>query len=166
MLTHSLCVKMNLSIWFVTPWPPLPIHQHAMDSCSQGIQALQLVPDPPCCCQVFPLSALDIGTQKIYTSFQTLTRCPAQSIALISSAELFYRYDRNVDDKIRAQTQFHVALGTLPFCCSGRGRQIQEYQQLCYSLLSQEVIPLPLYHHNVHHSKSVGMNLFFFLLYL
>lgn len=97
---------------------------------------------------------------------KVLTKCAAQSIALISNAELFYRSDVNEHDKIRAQTQFHVTLSTLPFCCSGRGRQRQEYQQLCYSLLSQEVIPLLLYNHNVYHSKSIEVNLFFLLLYL
>lgn len=135
MLTHSHCVTMHLSIWFLTPWPCLPIHQHAMDSCSRGTQTLQLVPDPPCSCQVFLLLFLTQEDKGFILLSKILTRCPAQSIVLTSNTDLFYRYDMN-EHKIRAQTQFHVTLSTLPFCCSARGRRIQEYQQPWYSLKS------------------------------
>lgn len=97
---------------------------------------------------------------------KVLTKCPgAQSIALLGNTEVFYRHDVNEHDTTRAQTQFHVNLCTLPFHCSGRGRQIQEEQQLCYSLLSQEVFPILLYSDNIYHSKSIEVN-FFLLLYL
>lgn len=146
MLTHSHCVKMHLSIWFLGLTLASPSHPSAchgqLQSRNSGIavgtrSSLVLLDVSSCCSWYRKTKDLFILLSKV------LARHPVQSTALIRGTELLYRYDMNEHEKLEPKLN---SMWPWALCHFAAVVAVDKYRNISNCAIPSEVRRLSLFH--------------------